>query len=63
VWSKNHLVPDAPVIFGSVDEYADGFVVVVASEYVIDKGDVEVEFAGIFGLEFAGFEFDDDVAR
>ena len=37
-------------------------VVVVAAQQVVDEGDVEVEFAGVFGLEFAGFEFDDDVA-
>jgi hypothetical protein len=34
-----------------------------ASEPVVDEGDVEVELAGVFGLEFAGLEFDDEVAR
>lgn len=35
---KNHLVPDAPVIFGSADQDAYRFVLIVAAEHVIDKG-------------------------
>jgi hypothetical protein len=35
---------------------------VLAPEHVIHKRDVEVELAGVFGLEFAGFQLNDDVA-
>lgn len=33
-------------LFGAADEDADGFVVVLSSEYIVHEGDVEVEFAG-----------------
>jgi hypothetical protein len=36
---------------------------VLSPEHVIDEGDVEVELAGVFGLELARLELDDDVAR
>jgi tRNA C32,U32 (ribose-2'-O)-methylase TrmJ len=55
-------VPDAAVVLGTADEDSDGFVVVISPEHVVDEGDVEVELAGVFGLELAGLEFDDDVA-
>lgn len=40
--------------FGAADEDYDGFVMVVASERVVNEGDVELEFGGVFGLELAG---------
>ena len=32
-------------------------------EHVIDKGDVEVELAGVLGLELARLELDNHIAR
>ena len=60
---STETVPDAAIVLRSADQNADGFVVIVAAEHVVDEGDVEVEFAGVFGLELARLEFDDDVAR
>lgn len=59
---RPRLYRNAAVVFGAADEDADGFVVVVAPEHVIDEGNIEIEFACVFGLELAGFEFNDDVA-
>jgi hypothetical protein len=61
-WS-GQAVSDAAVVFAAADQDPDGFVMVAAPEGVVDEGDVEVEFPGVFGLELSGFEFDDDVAR
>ena len=55
-------VADAAVVLTAADQDPDGLVVVVASEDVVDECDIEVKLAGVFGLEFAGLEFDDDVA-
>jgi hypothetical protein len=41
---------------------SDGFIVVAAPKDVVDEGDVEVELSGVFGLELAGLELNDDVA-
>jgi hypothetical protein len=60
---RPRLYRDAPVLLGAADEDADGFVVVVAPEHVVDGGDVEVEFSGVFGLELAFLQFNDHVAR
>ena len=35
---------------------------VPASKHVVDEGDIEVELAGVFGLELARLELDDHVA-
>jgi hypothetical protein len=59
----SQAVPDAPVVLGPADDDADGFVRVLAPEHVVDERHVEVELAAVFGLEFAGLELDDDVAR
>lgn len=56
-------VPDTAIVLSAANKDADGFVVVVAAEHVIDQGYVEVELAGVLGLELAGLEFDDHVAR
>jgi hypothetical protein len=40
-------VPNAAVVLRSTDQNADRFVVIVAAEYIVDEGDIEVEFAGI----------------
>jgi hypothetical protein len=37
--------------------------VVPAPKHVIDERDVEIQLAGMFGLEPARLELDDDVAR
>jgi len=55
-------VPDAAVVFCAADENADGLVVVIAAEDVVNEGDVEVQFADVFGLELSGLQFDDDAA-
>ena len=55
-------VPDAAVVLRAADEDADGFVMVGTAKDIIDKGDVEVEFDGVFGLELAYLQFDNDVA-
>jgi hypothetical protein len=51
----SQAVPDAAVVLGAADEDADGFVMVLAPEHVVDEGDVEVELAGVFRLELASF--------
>jgi hypothetical protein len=56
-------VPDAAVVLGAADKDADGFVMVAAPKGVVDEGDVEVEFSGVFGLELSSLQFDDNVAR
>ena len=56
-------VADATVVLGVADQDADGFVVVFPAQQVIDESDVEVEFAGVLGLEFSGLEFDDHIAE
>jgi hypothetical protein len=52
-------VADAAVVFVTADQDADGFVVVLAAEHVIDKRDIEVELACELGLELARLQFDD----
>lgn len=54
-------VADAAVVLGAADQDADGFVVIIAFQDIIDQGDIEVELPCIFGAEAASFEFDDDV--
>lgn len=54
-------VPDAAVVLGAADQDADGFVVVLASEHVIYKRDIEVEFSGPFGLKLSSLELYNDV--
>lgn len=56
-------MPDAAVVFGAADEDSDGFIVVAASEHVVDERDVDIEPANVFGLVLAGLELDNDVAR
>lgn len=51
------------MVLGAADEDADRFVAVRAPKHTVDKGYVEVELARILGLELAGLEFDDDLAR
>jgi hypothetical protein len=57
----SEAVSDAPVVLGSADEDPDGFLVMPAPKHIVDERDVEAELAGVFGLELAGLEFDDDV--
>lgn len=59
----SEAIADAAVVFSAADEDANRFVVVIAPQDVINKRDIEVKFPGVFGLEFAGLELDNDVAR
>jgi hypothetical protein len=58
----SQAVPDATVILCAADDDANGLVMVLA-ERVIDERDLEIGLAGIFELELARLELDDDVAR
>lgn len=55
-------VSDGAVVLAAADQYAHRGCHVVSSELVIDQGHVEVEFAGVLGLEFAGLKLKDHVA-
>jgi hypothetical protein len=51
------------VVPAAADQDAHGAGLGFAAQPVVDEGDVEAELGGVFGLEFAGFDFDDEVAR
>jgi hypothetical protein len=56
-------IPDGVVVSVPTDEDAYRVCVGVPSQAVVHQGDVEVELAGVLGLELPGFEFDDVVAQ
>ena len=54
-------VTDRVIVSVTADEYANRGRVGLPAEPVIDQGDVKTKLAGMFGLELAGFQFDDHV--
>lgn len=58
----SEAVSDAAVVLGSADENPNRFVVMVTAEHVVNEGDIEIQFAGVFRLELAGLQLDDHIA-
>ncbi len=51
------------VVLAAADKDPDGVVVGLAAELVVDQDDVEVQLAGVLGLELACLEFDDEIPQ
>lgn len=51
------------VVFAAADQDSDRLAVRFALELIVDHSDIEIQLPSIFGLEFTGFEFDDEVAQ
>ena len=56
-------VTDGVVVSVAADEYAHRWCMGFPAEFVVNEGDVEAELAGVLGLEFPCFQFDDYVPQ